>query len=110
MTLDDLVAYGANTSEGLARCVGSESLYLELVDSVRTDERFEALQAAVQEGRLRDAFENAHALKGVLGNLSLTPLYDPMCEITELLRAETAMDYTDLMSTINAEYAKLCAL
>ena len=46
------------------------------------------------------AFEAAHALKGVLGNLSLTPLYEPVQEITELLRNRTEMDYTPLLETI----------
>ena len=34
------------------------------------------------------AFEIAHSLKGVYGNLSLTPLYEPMCELTELLKRQ----------------------
>ena len=42
----------------------------------------------------------SHALKGVLGNLSLTPLYEKVCEITELLRARTETDYAPLLSEI----------
>ena len=44
--------------------------------------------------KVQDAFEAAHALKGVLGNLALTPIYDPVSEMTELLRARnTTADY-----------------
>lgn len=52
------------------------------------------MKEAVEAGDLKSAFEAAHGLKGVLGNLSLTQRYDPVAEITELLRAVTKMDYT----------------
>ena len=58
------------------------------------------------------AFEAAHALKGVLGNLSLTSIYAPIVEITELLRNNTDMDYTSLLSNIlekKDELGRLCA-
>ena len=49
-------------------------------------------------------------LKGVLGNLSITPLYEPVSEITELLRAETQMDYTDIMHRIMDGWERFRAL
>ena len=55
----------------------------------------------------KEGFKAAHALKGVSGNLSLTPLYEKVVEITELLRAETKMDYTDLLKGILEEKEKL---
>ena len=58
------------------------------------------------------AFEAAHALKGVLGNLSLTSIYAPIVEITELPRNNTDMDYTSLLSNIlekKDELGRLCA-
>ena len=47
----------------------------------------------MEEGNLDDAFEHAHALKGVVGNLALTPLYETVSEITENLRAKVQTDY-----------------
>ena len=100
MTLDDLIAFGANVDEGLSRCMGNEAFYLRLVETVKADEGFDKLKAAIDENRLHDAFEAAHALKGSLGNLAITPLYEPVCEITELLRSETETDYAPLMDDI----------
>ena len=37
---------------------------------------------------------------GITGNLALTPLYEPIVEITELLRARTETDYSPLLSVI----------
>ena len=110
MNIQDLDAYGANVEEGLGRCMGNEEFYLRLVNTVREDESFAKLEEAVRDGRLNDAFEFAHALKGSLGNLAITPLYQPMSEITELLRAETQTDYTGLLASISAERDKLRAL
>lgn len=110
MTLDDLIAYGANVNEGMTRCMNNEEFYLRLVGSVKNEKGFDALAQAIGEGDLHAAFEAAHGLKGVLGNLSITPLYEPVSEITELLRAETPMDYTELLSKIMAEKDRFCAL
>ena len=110
MTLDDLIAYGANVDEGLARCMGNESFYLRLVETVKTEQGFDVLESAIGANDLEAAFEAAHSLKGVLGNLSLTPLYEPVQEITELLRSKTQMDYSELLGRILAEKERLCAL
>ncbi len=46
------------------------------------------------------AFESAHALKGVFGNLAIKVIYDKVFEITELLRSRTQMDYTEKIEEI----------
>ena len=69
------------------------------------------LYDAVDKGNLDTAFEAAHALKGSAGNLSLTPIFAPISEITELLRARTQTDYTALITKIREardELARIC--
>lgn len=91
MTLDALTAYGANTAEGLARCMNNEPFYLRMVDMALQDRNFDALKAAMDAGDARAAFEAAHALKGLIGNVALTPIYGPVCALTELLRGKDAL-------------------
>ena len=101
ITIQELNDFGANTKEGIARCVNNEGFFLDLVNRAVNDfEKFDLLEAALREGDLDTAFEYAHALKGLTGNLSLTPLYEPLCEMTELLRSRTQMDYSALISVI----------
>ena len=100
MTIDDLKAYGADTAEGLNRCMNNESFYLRLVKMIPGDPNFQKLYDAVDKGDLGTAFDAAHALKGSAGNLSLTPIFAPVSEITELLRDRTQMDYTALIAKI----------
>ena len=110
MTLDDLIAYGANVEEGLGRCMNNEEFYLRLVEKMKADENFDTLQKAVEDGQLNDAFEAAHALKGALGNLAITPLYEPLNEITELLRVEADVDYAPLLARIADAHERFLAL
>ena len=107
ITIDALKEYGANVDEGLGRCMGNEALYLKLIPTIPAEPNFEALKTSIANGDLDKAFEAAHALKGVTGNLSLTPLYDPLIQITELLRGRTDTDYTELLSQIMTERDKL---
>lgn len=111
ITLEKLSAYGADVKEGIARCMGMEDFYLELVEMMFEDENFAALEKAVAEGDLSRAFDAAHSLKGSLGNLELTPIAKPVSEITEKLRnAKEMPDLTDLMSEYRKALADLKAL
>ena len=103
LTIDKLKAFGADTDEGLARCCGSEALYLRLVNMLPDDNNFEALEKSLTAGDLNAAFEAAHALKGILGNLSLTPMYELCSHITELLRSRTEADCSALVSELLAQ-------
>ena len=111
MTIDDLKTYGANTEEGLTRCMNNESFYLRLVKMIPGDANFQKLYDAVDSGDLDAAFDAAHGLKGSTGNLALTPIFAPISEITELLRTKTKTDYTALIARIREgrdELARIC--
>ena len=110
LTIEGLKELGVNTDEGLARCMNNEAFYLRLVGMGIADAGFDKLETALNEGDLDAAFEAAHALKGVLGNLSLTPAYEPASEITELLRSRTQTDYAPLLNKIKEARAALIAL
>jgi FOG: HPt domain len=107
ITTDKLRDYGANVDEGLARCFGNEGLYLKLVATIPSEKNFGMLNEAIENKNLDQAFESAHALKGVLGNLSLTPLYEIICDITEHLRAREDIDYSEYMNSISELKEKL---
>ena len=92
LTIDALKQFGCNTDDGLARCMGNEAFYFKLIGKVIDDKNFQALEDAVAAKDLDAAFDAAHSLKGVLGNLALTPIYEPVYEITELLRAKNDID------------------
>ena len=102
ITIEELKALGANVETGLSRCMGKEDLYLKLVGMGLGDVKFEELGSALEAGDLERAFELCHALKGVIGNLSITPLYQALSELTEKLRSrgQEAADYSSMYSDI----------
>ena len=110
LSVESLKSFGANVEEGMARCLNREDFYLRLVRMAASDSNFEALREAIDAGNLDKAFEAAHALKGVTANLALTPLYEPIADITEHLRAREDIDYTDWLMTISNRVAAFRAL
>ena len=100
ITLDKLNQFGANTKEGLDRCMNNEAFYLRLVDKAINDDSFIKLKDELENKNYDEAFKIAHSLKGVLGNLSLTPLYDLAVDITENLRISKEIDYFELINKL----------
>lgn len=86
LTIDQLTEYGADTKKALARCMNMPDLYLRLVKMMANDTHIAGLRSALEAKNVNAAFEEAHALKGVLANLELTPVLTPVSEITEMLR------------------------
>lgn len=110
MTIDSLREFGADVDTGLARCLGKEDFYLRMVGLALKDTRFTSIKEELDARNFAAAFEMAHALKGVIGNLALTPVYEPIAEMTELLRARTDMDYAPLYEKMKNNYEKLLSM
>ena len=110
LTIDALKELGADIVNGVARCAGDEGFYLKMVAMSLGDDSFEKLKEAVESGSLDEAFERAHALKGVLGNVGLTGLFEPIAEMTEELRARKDIDYSGYLAKIETELEKHRAL
>lgn len=100
ITIEELRSAGADVETGLARCLGKEDLYIKLIGMGLGDAKFEELGVAVNAGDLDKAFELCHALKGVIGNLAITPLYEALSEMTEKLRSREEADYQFLYSKV----------
>lgn len=110
LTIAQLEEFGVNTKDGLARCMNKENFYFRMLKMGLSNESFEKLETALAENNLEAAFEFAHALKGVLGNLAITPIYTPLAEMTELLRAKKDADYVEMYKPIMELRNKLLAL
>ena len=100
MTIEQLQSFGVDTKEGLTRCMNNEAFYFKMLKMGLSNDQFEKLEKALAANNIDEAFEAAHALKGVLGNLALTPLYNPLAEMTEMLRAKQSADYVTMYQPI----------
>ena len=100
MTIEQLQEFGVDTKEGLTRCMNNEAFYFKMLKMGLNNDQFEKLESALAANNVEEAFESAHALKGVLGNLALTPLYNPVAEMTEMLRAKKSANYVEMYQPV----------
>ena len=107
LSIESLKAFGADTDEALQRCMNNEAFYLKLVGNIIADQKIFLLKNQQDNNKMDLAFETAHSLKGIYGNLSLTPIYVPVNALTELLRNRTQTDYSPLMNEIIRQKALL---
>lgn len=99
--------YGADYQATMNRFMNNEAFYLRLLNMLFADDTMEQLGNALEDGDKDDAFQAAHTLKGVVGNLGLTPFYDTLCKILEPLRAgEERDDYPALYEAVCTEYQR----
>lgn len=102
--------WNCDTKSALDRMLGDEDFYASLLMEYKDSFDFNRLREASAQGRCQEAFEVAHALKGVLGNLGLTPLYTMVCEVVEMLRkgsCEGIPEKADAMIAKKAELDRL---
>lgn len=85
--LTELKELGVKTDEALVRFMNNAALYERMLLKFPPNiEKLEVL-SYIDSGDYDTAVTNAHTIKGVVGNLSLTPLYTAYTEIVNLLRA-----------------------
>ena len=109
LDIKTLREYGANVDEAVKRCMNNEAFYLRMIKMAAADKNFERLSSALAAQDWKGAFEAAHALKGILGNLALDPMLKPATALTELLRPQQPLEpaqYAELLSEIEAQKAK----
>lgn len=89
--LEEMQALGANVQEGMDRVMNDQSLY-EMMLGMFVDE-VEKDTISVDDfdkEDLDEVIKRVHTLKGVAGNLSITPLFEGYMETLTLLRAGDA--------------------
>ncbi len=82
----ELEQCGVNLSEVLKRFMGNKAIYMKMLLLVKKDTSFAGLKEALLEKNYEKAFEQAHTLKGVAGNLGFDNVLENLTPMVELLR------------------------
>lgn len=86
--IDELKDMGVATEEGLDRVMGDTDLYEMMlgmfVDTVRDNPV--QMEEFAGGGDLEPLIKRVHTLKGVTGNLAMTPLFESYTKVLGLLR------------------------
>ena len=93
--VDVLREKGCDIDGAMGRMLGDSDFMLRCMRISLTQSEFEQLGEALGRKDAKEAFEYAHALKGVSGNVGLTPVYDAVVKLVEPLRNGNAEGLED---------------
>lgn len=83
---------GADVDITLKRFMGNEAIYMKFILKFLEDKNYNIIMDSLEKKDYAGAFSGAHSLKGVSGNLGLTPVYELSSQITELLRDKSEQE------------------
>ncbi len=87
-----LLFAGINYQSGIARFSGQEQLYEKYLKKFITDREFAGLCTAMEAKDYEAAFNSAHTLKGMIGNLSIDGLSEILAPLVEMLRGKSDLN------------------
>lgn len=102
-----LLKAGIDARQGILRLNDSEELYELMLNRFPEDTHFEGLRNAIEKKDVKEAFENAHALKGLAGNLSLIKLYSALVPLVEKLRKDSLENADTLFKPVFTAYNEI---
>lgn len=107
--LDELILCGCkDMNVTMERFTNDEEFFLEIVRSMVNDKGFARLGDEIKAEDIKNAFETAHMLKGIIVNCGITPMSVLIVEIVEPLRSNT-MDGVSENDTLLMEKRKMIA-
>lgn len=98
--ISELDALGVNTKEAIERLNNNSAFYIKMLGKFTGELENHEVMAYIESGDLATAVGNAHTLKGLTGNLSLTPLYKAYTDIVALLRANDPVKAKQVLADI----------
>lgn len=77
---------GVSVDKALERMKGNREAYKSFLQEFFEDPDFEALEQSIEAQSVKDAFDYAHGLKGMAGNLGLDHVHAKISILVEILR------------------------
>ena len=101
---------GVDVKDGMGRFVGKLDLFVKIFRKYDDDNNMELLRDAMEAGNVDAAFNAAHTLKGVCGNLSMQKMFDVASQLTEFLREKDMDSARQMMPKLEEEHQKITTL
>lgn len=104
-----LVDAGVNLDTAMDRFMGNEDLLVQFLRKFSDDPNYALLVAKMEEKDYEGAFQAAHAMKGLVGNLSLDSLSEVVCREVEFLRHGDYSEAEKCVPELVKEYDRVSA-
>lgn len=95
---------GINTKEGIARFNDNEALYEKWLFDFPKDNNYKLMLQAIKNEDVQRAYNHAHTLKGISGNLSMNRLYEKVCVLVEQLKEKNITNIDKILQEVDTEY------
>jgi HPt (histidine-containing phosphotransfer) domain-containing protein len=86
--LNKLKNWGCDINGALERFLNDKDLYCECLLMFVEDDNFKSLKLHINDEDKKVPFSYVHTLKGVAGNLGLSPLFESLSELCDALRVD----------------------
>ncbi|MDD3369622.1 MAG: Hpt domain-containing protein [Lachnospiraceae bacterium] len=104
-----LTKAGIDVNEGIRRFNNNKEMYEKFLMTFPQDPLYARLDKAIKDQDVKEAFQAAHALKGVSGNLSLIELHQQLIPLVEELRNDSLEKAPELFVSVSESYTKVIA-
>ena len=95
---------GIKANDGIKRFNGDSSIYESYLMGFLEDGNYKRLLGAMEQERGEEAFQAAHALKGVSGNLSMSGMQGILIPMVEELRVGNMEGAKKYMPQLQEQY------
>ncbi len=95
--IDQLSDLGCDVNDAIGRFMNNTSLYERMLKKLPAAVESSPVMPLIESGDFGTAEANAHTLKGVTGNLSITPLYEGYTDIVNFLRKGDSAKAKEIM-------------
>lgn len=99
-----LEAAGIDMAELSERFMNNDALMTRFLSRFPQDKNHDMLKRALADGDVQAAYNAAHTLKGVTGNLSMHTLFTAVCNVVEPLRSGNLAEAENNVAALDAAY------
>lgn len=107
---EELKKHGIDIERGIKRFSGKRALYIKYLKEFIKDENMQEIKSCMEAEDYQLVQKKVHALKGIVGNLSIDVLYDNSCQMMEALKQENIEKAKELFQQMSQIYIQVCDL
>lgn len=107
---EELKKHGIDIERGIKRFSGKRALYIKYLKEFIKDENMQEIKSCMEAEDYQLVQKKVHALKGIVGNLSIDVLYNNSCQMMEALKQENIEKAKELFQQMSQIYIQVCDL
>ena len=107
MEREKLIAAGIDYDNALCRFAGKENLYEKYLVKFKDDNHLKLALEAKEQGNYEEMLKAIHTMKGVVGTLGMTALFQACAAVVNAIRAKQLERLDELVEHVKKEYEKM---